>query len=295
MAVRIAIPKYRSASRAPLALLGAMLLASVLIAGFTLRLLAAQDALLQDALIESDSQALALLANRVEHALLAALRGPFQALGDAALGESLAQRLPLAAREAPHVRRILLLDPRLRGRNSWSRGVEPGDRQLEQWLSQRVAAEARGVEPTTLHAFVEEVSGRPTLLALQAASARDADQGWILVSFDLPAMVQQLVDPLLREFAQERGGRVELQGPDAPWDEAVLHQPLTGTLPGWLLAYRPNVAGEQRIVTHSRNLLIGVSAGAVLALLLATYAAWRPTPRAGAGHAAQPIHCQCVP
>ena len=97
-----------------------MLLASVLIAGFTLRLLSAQDAMLQDALIESDSEALALLANRVEHALVGALHTPFQALKNAAVGDTVARRLELAASDSPEVRHILLLDTRLRRRNKCS-------------------------------------------------------------------------------------------------------------------------------------------------------------------------------
>jgi signal transduction histidine kinase len=266
---------YQPGTRLSLLLLSLMVLASLLIAAFTFQLLSAQEGALQAALTESNSRALALLANHVERDLLSQMRRPFQVLASTAAGDSPSRRLSLAGALSPAAQRILLLDAASRPRASWSRSPQPNDRQVDYWLSHRAAAETSQAGAYALHVFIERLSGGPVILGLQPVNERSPDEGWILVSFDLRALLRQLADPLLKDFMQTRGGRVELQDGDSPWDEEALHEPLTQVLPGWLLSYRPDPQEERVALAHSRNLVLAVSGAAMIALVLATFAAWR--------------------
>jgi signal transduction histidine kinase len=265
--------------RATLLLLAVMLLASLLIAAFTLRLLSAQGAALEAAVSESDGRALALLANRIDHDLLSSMRPPFQILKNVASGDSLNERMRLAGESSALVQRILLLDEALHPRAHWAQNPARDAAGIDQWLSHRVAAETSDVEPYALHTFVERLPTGPVILALESVSEPRRAEGWILVVFDLPGLVQQVADPMLAEFNAAHGGRVQLQDADAPWDQEALHEPLNRALPGWLLSYSPDPGARQDALQHSRRLLLGVGGVAVLTLLLATFAAWRELQR----------------
>jgi len=246
--------------------LGTMLFTSILIAGFTLRLLAVQDALWQDAITESNARALELLGNEAEHALMNAVRTPFHALKNA-------DRMKVVASGTSAIRHIVLLDSHLHQIASWPH-TEDSDKQLDIWVSRHFASEINGnfVSPRLV---VEELGKKPVLLALQAPDPLDRTQGWILISFDLGTLIKENVEPLLQTFTASHGGAVKLEDPTAPWRDSVMHQPMTNVLSGWMLSYEPDLHQEKHIQQRNRYLLIGVSSCVVLALLLATYAVWR--------------------
>lgn len=267
--------RYQPGTRISLLLLSLMLLAGLLIAGLTLLLLSAQESALQAAITESNARALALLTNGIERDLLGRMRRPFQVLKNAPPGDSLRRRLSLAAASSPAVQHILLLNKASRPRAAWSRDAHRDDAQINHWLSRRAAAETAQVGAYGFHTFVERLSSGLMIAALQPINELDLDEGWILVSFDLNALLRRIVYPSFEDFTQSRGGRVELQDSEAPWEDDALHQPLSPVLPGWLIAYLPDPRWERDAVAHNRHLLLSVTGGAAIALLLATFAAWR--------------------
>ncbi len=267
----------RSGLSSPLVLVGAMLLASLVVAGLTLKLLAAQARLLDDTVRESNAQALTLLANRVELALLGKLRAPFQILKSTGNSVVDARRLRLVGRRFRDVRHILLVDARLQPLSTWSRDPGPDQPVVDRWLSRRIAGEIAdtSAKPYGMHTFVERLSSGPALLAVQLADELRPTEGWVVMSFDLATLKRRAVAPLLGEFLEDHRGRVELEDAEASWDDRALHVPLTPVLPGWLISYWPDAAQEREALFHAQLPLLGVSGVALIALVLATFAAWR--------------------
>jgi signal transduction histidine kinase len=267
--------------RAPIVLLGAMLLAIVLVSGLTLQLLSARRTQLDEALRESRARALDLLASRAEHALLGGLRPPFQVLSGFAAAGVEGERLGLIGGSFPEVQQIWLLDGAMRVRSGWSRARGERRQGLDPWLVRRlrplIASSKAGSE--TLSTFVEKLDGEPTLFAVQPIQDRDGVRSWVLIQFDLGALRQRTLGTLFSDFVTARGGHIELQDPEAGWDDEALHEPLTHVLPGWLLSYWPNPGEENEARERDQRLLLAVSGGAVLALFVATYAAWRELRR----------------
>jgi len=260
-----------------LLLVGAMLLASLVVAGLTLKLLAAQARLLDDTVRESNAQALTLLANRVEHALLAELRAPFQTLKSTGKNAVDARRLRLVGRRFRDLRHILLVDSRLHPLSTWSRDPGHQEAALDQWLSRRLVGEIAGASPKPygLHTFVDRLSAGPALLAVQLADELRPGEGWVVMSFDLGAVKRRVVAPLLGELTDAHRGRVELDDAEAPWDDRALHVPLSPILPGWLISYWPDAAAANAALIDAQLPLLGVSGVVLIALVLATFAAWQ--------------------
>jgi signal transduction histidine kinase len=264
--------------RAPLVLLGAMLLASLLVSGFTLQLLEAHRTQLDEALRESRAQALDLLVARLEYALLAGMRPPFQVLSGAS-GDAERERLELVGASFPEVQQIWSVGHNMHIRSLWSR--LRGQRRTDtRWLARRMRA-AIGTRRTGAPAIVTFVEKLDREQALFAAAPADEQQPgvWTVIQFDLGRLQQRVVPPLLNEFAAARGGHLELQDPEAEWDDEALHEPLTRVLPGWLLSYWPDPREQDAAHARGRRLLLAVSGGAMLVLLVATYAAWRELKR----------------
>jgi signal transduction histidine kinase len=280
MSFDIRLIKLLARVRAPIFLLGAMLLASLVVSGFTLQLLSAHRTQLDEAYRASRAQALDLLASRVEHAILASLRPPFQVLGGS-VAEADPERLALVGASFREVEQIWLWDGSAHLRAGWSR-IESDQRPTDdQWLARRlrsVIAERRPKSPT-ISTFVENLDNEPALFAVNRMNDQTPGGHWAVIQFDLATLRERSVTPLLTELAAARGGRIELQDPEAEWDDNALHEPLTRALPGWLLSYWPDANEQDAAHGRDQRLLLGVSGGAVLALLLATYAVWRELRR----------------
>ena len=204
-------------TRTSIVLLTALLLMIVAISGLTIKLLNGQRTLLEDTIRESQAQTMALLGNRVEQTLLAALRPPFLALKNIPPAEVNADRFAQLREASPEVEQVIFLGAGMRVKNSFPMPQSTRERHLNEWLAQRTALE--GIDAREgryiLHTFVETLDGHPTLFALQRVSEIDKSAGWILIRFNLAVMTKRLVTPLLAEFSAKLGGDVQLQDADA--------------------------------------------------------------------------------
>jgi signal transduction histidine kinase len=268
-------------TRTSIVLLTALLLMIVAISGLTIKLLNGQRALLDDTIRESQAQTMALLGNRVEQTLLAAMRPPFLALKNIPPAQVDADRFAQLREASPEVEQVIFLSAGMRVKNSFPVPQSTRERHLNEWLAQRTALEGIDTkeENYILHTFVETLDGHPTLFALQRVSEIDKTAGWILIRFNLDVMTQRLVAPLLAEFSAKLGGDVQLQDADANWDDNALNWPVGRVLPGWLLVFKASDQVEARSMRREGALMWGVSAAVILTMVMATFAVWRELRR----------------
>ena len=268
-------------TRTSIVLLTALLLMIVAISGLTIKLLNGQRTLLEDTIRESQAQTMALLGNRVEQTLLAALRPPFLALKNIPPAEVNADRFAQLREASPEVEQVIFLGAGMRVKNSFPMPQSTRERHLNEWLAQRTALE--GIDAREgryiLHTFVETLDGHPTLFALQRVSEIDKSAGWILIRFNLAVMTKRLVTPLLTEFSAKLGGDVQLQDADASWDDDALNWPVGRVLPGWLLVFTASDQVEARSMRRESALMWGVSAAVILTMVMATFVVWREVRR----------------
>jgi signal transduction histidine kinase len=92
-------------------------------------------------------------------------------------------------------------------------------------------------------------------------------------------MRQYRIAPLLAEFSVKLGGPVQLNDADAPWDDNALNWPVGRVLPGWLLVFDTSDQVEAKRMRRESSLMLGVTAGIILTMLLATFAVWRELRR----------------
>lgn len=268
-------------TRTSIVLLSALLLMIVVVSGLTFKLLNGQQTLLEDTIRESQAQTMALLGNRVEQTILAALRLPFLTFKNIPPAEVGEDRFTLLHEASPEVEQILLLSAGLKVKNSFPTPKTNRDRRLNEWLAQRTALEGDNTkgDQYILHTFVENLDGHPMLFALQRVSEVDRSAGWILVRFNLDVMTQRLVAPLLSEFSTKLGGKVKLQDADAEWDDSALNWPVGRVLPGWLLVFTASDEVAAHTMRRETALIWGVGAAVILAMIIATFAVWRELHR----------------
>lgn len=268
-------------TRTSIVLLTALLLMVVAISGLTIKLLNGQRALLDDTIRESQAQTMALLGNRVEQTLLAAMRPPFLALKNIPPAQVDLDRFAQLRAASPEVEQLLFLSAGMRVKNSFPIPQSSRERHVNEWLAQRAALE--GIDAREgryiLHTFVETLDGRPTLFALQRVSEIDKRAGWILIRFNLDVMTQRLITPLLTDFSGRLGGVVQLQDADAAWDDDALNWPVGRVLPGWLLVFKASDQVEAHSMRREGTLMWGVSAAVILTMVMATFAVWRELRR----------------
>ena len=213
--------------RIPILLLGALLLTMLTISGLTLYALKGQRAELEKTLGESQEQALAFLANRLEQSLLNAVQNPFLILKNIPQEEIAEARLHLLRSTFPAVEQILSLDQQMALIQSFPPPLNEHQGRFNQWIVQRLQEEEVNKEsqPFSLHTFVETISGQPALFAFQpindipsqdtnAQASKLSRDGWVLMRFNLGILKASRVAPLLAEFNQEQGGPVQLRDPE---------------------------------------------------------------------------------
>jgi signal transduction histidine kinase len=268
--------------RTSIVLLIALLLAIVTVSGLTITLLQGQRSRLEEAVRNSQAQTMALLSNRVEQAVFAALRPPFLALKNIPPAEVDAGRFAQIRDEFPEVEQVLFLSNAMRLKSSFPPPADKTHRRLDAFLAQRTVQEGLNTkeqQPYALHTFIETLDGRPTLFAVQRVSEIEPSSGWILMRFNLGVIQQRQLEPLLAEFGAKLGGPVLLNDADAPWDDDALNWPVGRPLPGWLLVFKRSdemAAGQLR---GQRALVLGVTAAVILAMVTATFAVWRELRR----------------
>jgi signal transduction histidine kinase len=267
--------------RTSIALLIALLLAILTVSGLTITLLQGQRSRLEEAVRNSQAQTMALLSNRVEQAVFAALRPPFLALKNVPPAEVDAERFAQIRDDFPEVEQVLFLSDAMRLKSSFPPPSDKTRRRLDFFLVQRTVQEGITTkeQPYALHTFIETLDGRPALFAVQRVSEIEPSAGWILMRFNLGVIQQRQLEPLLAEFGAKLGGPVQLNDADAPWDDDALNWPVGRPLPGWLLVFKRSdemAAGQLR---GQRALVLGVTAAVILAMVTATFAVWRELRR----------------
>lgn len=267
-------------SRTSIALLAALLIASVAVSVYTMELLKGQRTLLEDAVRESHAHALALLADRLEQSLTTAIRQPLDVLSRYGSEAPDAAALQSTLSAFPYVQRILFLDEALEPRATQPAAAAAGAGTMDMWLARRVAHE--DLDRTAADAmvvFLESIEGNPTLFAVYPTYEETVRRGWVLVQIDVDALQSVYAMPLLGEFSTLQHGSVLLQPSSASWDGTALTWPLKQALPGWLLVFKPDPVDETARGVPGQYLVLFVTASVVLALIVATFAVWRELRR----------------
>jgi signal transduction histidine kinase len=273
--------------RIPILLLGALLLTMLTISGLTLYALKGQRAELEKTLSESQEQALAFLANRLEQSLLNAVQNPFLILKNIPQEEIAEARLHLLRSTFPAVEQVLFLDQQMALIQSFPPPLNEHQGRFNQWIVQRLQEEEVNKEsqPFSLHTFVETISGQPALFAFQPINdipSQDTNvqasnlsrDGWVLMRFNLDVLKASRVAPLLAEFSQEQGGPVQLQDPEFAAGKDSLSVPLTRILPGWMLVFKPPRYLQQERLHYQSWAIIGVAGAALVAIAITGFAIW---------------------
>lgn len=272
---------HRIRTRTSIVLLSALLLAIVAVSGFTIKLLEGQRTVLEEAIRQSQTQAVALLSNRVEQSLLNALRAPFQTLKSFPFGSLSQERLKRVKESFPEIDQVLVLDSKMGLRHSFPAPADYQQRVLNRWLAQHTVVEGadRRLRLYGEHSFVETVGGRPALFAVQPVNDVDEKDGWLLIRFNLDLLQARHVAPLLEEFVHDEGGSIVLRDAEADWDESALNWPLSRVLPGWMLVFKADPQDADQRLRRQSGLVLGVAGAVLLAMLMATFSVWREIRR----------------
>lgn len=270
-----------SRKRVAVALVGMLVLAMILISGYTLRLLGTQRLVLEDTIRESRAHALALLSSRLEEALYSEIRPAFHALNNIEPGTVDQTMFEVLRRTSPELEQIIYLDPGMKARRSFPQPDTVKERVFTEWVSQRLRLEGRGkiAGPFSPHTFIETIDRHPKLFAVQRASEIHSTAGWLLMRFDLDRLAGRRFTPLFAAFSKDNDGPVRLQDADAPWDENAFTLPATHLLPGWMLEFKPSQRAEQEAVAREDAAVLGLTAAVIVTLFMATFLAWREIRR----------------
>ena len=133
-------------TRTSIVLLTALLLMIVAISGLTIKLLNGQRTLLEDTIRESQAQTMALLGNRVEQALFAALRPPFLALKNLPSSKVDMERFTRLKGAFPEVEQVLFLKADMSLENSFPPAKNKSERSFNEFLAQRTVLEGINVK-----------------------------------------------------------------------------------------------------------------------------------------------------
>lgn len=268
-------------NRTHFVLLSALALVILLVSGMTIKLLQSQRTLLEKTLRESQAQVMALLSNRIEQTVFSTLRTPFLSLKNVPPQAVDMVRLDRMRAASPEMEQVLFLKPDLSLVASLPAPASDVDRRVSEFLLERIAMEDLGTpdERDLLHTFVDTVEGRPALIAVQRISELDRSTGWILILFDLDGIRARHIAPLLAEYGAKLGGEVRLVDTDAPWDDDALNWPVGRVLPGWMLVSHTSSGTIAQVLRRERAVMLGITSGVMLAMVLATFAAWRELRR----------------
>lgn len=268
-------------TKTSIVLLTALLMAIFAVSGLTIKILKGQRILLEETIRDSQAQTMALLSNRVEQALFAALRPPFLALKNIPALQVDMKRFAHMREAFPEMEQVLFLKADMSLQNTFPPPMSDRERRLNEFLAQRTVLEGIDTKEDRyiLHTFVETIEGHDALFAVQRVSEMDKSAGWILIRFNLDVMRQRRIAPLLAEFTTKLGGAVQLNDADAAWDDDALNWPVGRILPGWLLVFNTSDRMEAQHMQRESTLMLGVTAAVILAMLMATFAVWRELRR----------------
>jgi signal transduction histidine kinase len=92
-----------------------------------------------------------------------------------------------------------------------------------------------------------------------------ADGGWVLVQADFGRLRQEVVDPIVRQFAKDHDVDVRLIDPSAANEVGF---PASAMVPGWTLAFESGGGPNGGPMPMTRNAIIAASGGLLFAVLL---------------------------
>jgi len=256
-----------------------LLLSIVAIAAYTISLVQAQRRAYEDSLDEAQSHAIALLADQIDQTLNRAMRPPFLGFKNPHLDAIASKEVTAFLQTIPEFKRVLFLDKNMRVVSSFPPVKDAGERIFNYWFTKRAALEKFDRNKFTVHTFVEYIDGKFELLALQRASEFDPDSGWLLINFNLQELIKRRINPILDDFAKRQNGSITLNNPQADWDDNALNWPVSRTLPGWMLVFKPNPSETVKGMHYATLTALGISSAVVLAMLVGAYLLWNEIRR----------------
>jgi signal transduction histidine kinase len=251
-------------------LLGLWLVALALVSGYTIKLLQDEDRLNAEGREHARLQALTLLGAHIETIVNSVLRRPFIALENLPPRELKGDKLGTIQGAFLPLSRIIFLDRSMEIAHSFPGASE----KLDRLLVERVQLEEMTTRAAKfgLHVFVEPVPDHHLLLALGRQNDIDPEAGWILLAFDLTELLAQDVFPVIAQFDYQRDGQISLLGPYDEWPKNSIQVPITHSLPGYFLVFRPD-SSDANSTSLPRALLISLSLSVLLALGVASWSA----------------------
>jgi len=270
---------FRKRTRFSVVLVAFLLLCIVAIATYTISLVQAQRRAYEDSIGEAQSQAIALLADQIDLTLTRAMRPPFLGFKNPRLDPIASKEVTKFLQTIPEFKRVLFLDKDMHVVSSFPPIKSAGERIFNYWFTKRAALEKFDRSTFAVHTFVEYIDGKFELLALQRASEFDPDSGWLLVNFNLQELIKRRINPILEDFAKTQNGSIKLNDPQADWDDNALNWPVSRTLPGWMLVFKPNPSATVKGMHYVTLTALGISAAVVLAMLIGAYLLWNEIRR----------------
>ncbi len=263
-------------TRTSIMLLLVLLIAMFAISGFTIKLMQGQHRVLDEAIRESQAQAMALLANRIEQGVLAAMRPPFLALKNIPPHVIDKDMMEQVLGNFPEVQYILVLDAQMHIRGTFPETRDQKQRLFNKWLVERSVLDdaTKAAHPSTRTIAIDKMGDQPVLFARQPINDIDPSAGGLLIRFDLNKIKAQHLAPLLDEFSRDQDVHVQLNDENAAWDDLALNWPVGSALPGWMLVLKPDIDKEKSRIQRKNASILGVTGGIILAMLMATFAVW---------------------
>lgn len=265
--------------RTGLILLGVWLLALFLVTAYTFKLVWDEELITIESRKQARMHALELLVERMSHALREAFLLPEQMLERLPSLEQLNAAHHIESLESPALQWVLLLDQHLKLVQALP--MRAGD-EAENLLAERVRVEGstKHLDAAGAHIFIDFLAEGDVLMRLSRRSFAGGSSEWLLLGFNLNALIDQVLQPLMDEFSRAENGCVVLFGPNDDWRESAIHIPINRIFPGYSLIFRENP--QSFLPNPYRILPLVFSVAILLALSLATWAAYRELRRSHA-------------
>jgi len=270
---------FRKRTRFSVVLVAFLLLSIVAIASYSISLVQAQRRAYEDSLAEAQSHALALLADQIDQTINRVMRSPFSKFNNLHLDANDSKEVMSLLQATPYFKQVLFLDKKMRVVGSYPPVKTTGERIFNYWFTKRAALEKFDSNKTNVHTFVEYIDGRFELLALQHFSETKPDSGWLFINFNLQELIKRRINPILTDFADKQSGSIKLSDPQADWDDNAINWPVSRTLPGWMLVFKPDPSEMRQGLHYATLTVLGFSAAVVLVLLVGAYLLWNEIRR----------------
>jgi signal transduction histidine kinase len=283
-------PWQFASQRTPVLLLWLLLFNTVAVAGLSVVALRGHVAEIEENRRIASQHALAALAARVETALYQSVQAPFLLLRNVPQADLTGERLGRLRTLDPRVSTLLVLNPDFSVATGSPAQVSSEFQFLSAAVKERVLGEAlhgmrahttlrsfarADASPRMLYAF-EPLGDAAELLGANPASETGA---WLLLGFDLDALEQSDVRPLLAEFERRYDTRVALLPPDADELDSEVSVSVAHVLPGWRIDIVSDDTDGGGVIALLGPATIAASLGLLLTMVLISVAIVRAVAR----------------